>query len=187
MQPEVADVALGNACASLPAAMLDELKAIARQYDEAIQAFRHLSTMDHVQHAFVAACHGWLGDHAAAAVHMNKVRALAPEFEIDAFLSTLHYAREADVLHLREGLARELIRTVQDARKQAGLEVSDRIVLGISGSAGVLAALEEHRPYLMAETLAVEWAIGQAKPLFREQRSLEEETWTIEFSKAARA
>ena len=36
----------------------------------------------------------------------------------------------------REGLARELVRTVQEARKQAGLEVSDRITLRIDGSAG---------------------------------------------------
>jgi len=78
----------------------------ARQYDEAIEAFRHLSAMDHVQHAFVAACHGWRGDRAAAAAHMNKVRTLAPEFDIDDFLSTQHYAREADVQHIREGLAR---------------------------------------------------------------------------------
>jgi isoleucyl-tRNA synthetase len=86
---------------------------------------------------------------------------------------------------VREGLARELIRTVQDARKQAGLEVSDRIVLGISGSAGVDAALADHRQYLMAETLATAWATGQKTPLFREQRQLDEECWTIEFSKAA--
>ncbi|MCI0517152.1 MAG: DUF5915 domain-containing protein, partial [Woeseiaceae bacterium] len=86
---------------------------------------------------------------------------------------------------VREGLARELIRTVQDARKQAGLEVSDRITLGISGSAAVQAALEEYRRYLMAETLATDWAVGQASPLFREQRRLDDESWTIEFSKAA--
>ena len=42
---------------------------------------------------------------------------------------------------IREGIAREMIRTVQESRKQAGLEVSDRIVLGVSGSAGVEAAL----------------------------------------------
>lgn len=76
----------------------------ARQYGEAIEAFMHLSAMDHVQHAFVAACHGWLGDEIAAGAHMKKVRALAPDFSIEAFLATLHYARETDVEHVREGL-----------------------------------------------------------------------------------
>ena len=40
-----------------------------------------------------------------------------------------------------EGVAREIVRSVQDARKQAGLEVSDRIVLGVSGSDAVEKAL----------------------------------------------
>ena len=62
--------------------------------------------------------------------------------------------------------------------------MSDRIVLGISGSAGVEAALGDYRQYLMAETLATGWATGQKNPLFREQRQLEAESWTIEFSKA---
>jgi isoleucyl-tRNA synthetase len=57
----------------------------------------------------------------------------------------------------REGLAREVIRAVQDARKQAGLEVADRIALHVEGDAGVTAAVEEHRSYIMAETLASEW------------------------------
>jgi isoleucyl-tRNA synthetase len=81
-----------------------------------------------------------------------------------------------------EGVARELIRTVQEARKQAGLEVSDRIVLGVSGSAGVETALEKYRDYLMAETLATKWSVGQAKSLYREERTLDEENWTIEIS-----
>ena len=85
---------------------------------------------------------------------------------------------------LREGIARELIRTVQDARKQAGLQVSDRIVLGISGSAGVTESLAEHRDYLMDETLALEWQTGQPEPLFSESRALGEENWTIELSVA---
>ncbi|NIQ27868.1 MAG: hypothetical protein GTN88_15750, partial [Gammaproteobacteria bacterium] len=50
---------------------------------------------------------------------------------------------------VREGLAREIVRSVQDARKQAGLEVSDRITLGVSGSAAVAAALDVHRDYIM--------------------------------------
>ncbi|MGB5579344.1 MAG: isoleucine--tRNA ligase [Woeseia sp.] len=83
-----------------------------------------------------------------------------------------------------EGVARELVRTVQDARKQAGLEVSDRIVLGVSGSADVDAALAVHRDYLMQETLASEWRCDQTAPLFSAERSLEELAWTIEITKA---
>jgi isoleucyl-tRNA synthetase len=58
----------------------------------------------------------------------------------------------------REGLAREIVRAVQDARKQAGLDVSDRIVLGVKGDASVDAAVDAHRQYIMAETLSNEWA-----------------------------
>ncbi len=76
----------------------------ARQYGEAVEAFMHLSVMDHVQHAFLAACYGWLGDEIAAQAHLEKVRGLAPEFEIDSFLATLHYAQDSDFEHLREGL-----------------------------------------------------------------------------------
>ncbi|MBK5565862.1 adenylate/guanylate cyclase domain-containing protein [Ensifer sp. SSB1] len=78
----------------------------ARQYGDAIEAFMHLSSMDETQHAFIAACYGWLGDAIAAGAHMEKVRALAPEFEIKTFLGTLHYAQESDAQHLREGLIR---------------------------------------------------------------------------------
>jgi isoleucyl-tRNA synthetase len=59
----------------------------------------------------------------------------------------------------REGLARELVRAVQDARKQAGLDVADRIVLHVEGDAAVGAALAEHRDYLMNETLAIDWRL----------------------------
>jgi isoleucyl-tRNA synthetase len=54
-------------------------------------------------------------------------------------------------------LARELVRAVQESRKQAGLEVADRIVLMIEGDAEVSAAIESHKEYLMGETLAVRW------------------------------
>jgi len=84
---------------------------------------------------------------------------------------------------IREGIARELVRTVQEARKQAGLEVSDRIVLGVSGSAGVEAALAEYRDYLTAETLATDWQVGQDAPLIHEAGALDGEQWTIEISR----
>jgi isoleucyl-tRNA synthetase len=85
---------------------------------------------------------------------------------------------------VNEGLAREVVRSIQDARKQAGLEVSDRIVLGVSGSAGMEKALAVHRDYIMTETLGVKWETDQEKPLFRESRELGEEKWLIEFRKA---
>ncbi|WP_192356084.1 adenylate/guanylate cyclase domain-containing protein [Mesorhizobium mediterraneum] len=76
----------------------------ARQYGEAIESFMHLSTMDSVQHAFAAACYGWLGDEIAAAAHLGKIRTLDPQFDLDSFIATLHYAQESDVQHVREGL-----------------------------------------------------------------------------------
>ena len=82
-----------------------------------------------------------------------------------------------------EGVAREIVRSVQDARKQAGLEVSDRIMLGVAGSAGVERALLAHRDYLMTETLATEWSVGQSDPLFSIDRELDNESWTIEITK----
>ena len=84
---------------------------------------------------------------------------------------------------ISEGIARELIRTVQDARKQAGLDVSDRIILGISGSEGVESALLQYRDYLMSETLAIKWQVNQVDPLYKGSKELELEQWSIEFSK----
>ncbi len=84
-----------------------------------------------------------------------------------------------------EGIARELVRSVQDARKQAGLEVSDRIVLGIRGSDDVTRALRSHRDYVMNETLAGQWQVGQAAPLYSGDRELGATRWQIEFSKTA--
>ena len=54
-----------------------------------------------------------------------------------------------------EGLARDAIRVVQEARKNAGLEVSDRIVLALSAGPAQIGALEQHAALIAAETLAV--------------------------------
>jgi adenylate cyclase len=78
----------------------------ARQYPEALEAYMHLSRMDHVQHAFVAACHAWIGDATAARAHFERVRALAPDFDLRIFLGTVRYGRAEDLEHLREGLIR---------------------------------------------------------------------------------
>jgi adenylate cyclase len=76
----------------------------AREYGEAIEAFMHLSKMDATQHAYVAATYGWLGDRTAAAAHHGQIRKLDPQFTIDGFIATLHYASEADLQHVVEGL-----------------------------------------------------------------------------------
>jgi isoleucyl-tRNA synthetase len=55
----------------------------------------------------------------------------------------------------REGLARELVRAVQDLRKSAGLAVSDRIELAVAAGGEVAAAVDAHQDYLRGETLAV--------------------------------
>jgi isoleucyl-tRNA synthetase len=55
----------------------------------------------------------------------------------------------------REGTARDLIRLIQQARRDEGLDVSDRIDLAVSGPADVVAAFEAHRELVMSETLAV--------------------------------
>ena len=55
-----------------------------------------------------------------------------------------------------EGVARDLIRTVQQARKDAGLDVSDRIKLTVTGDETLLAATSTHKALVMSETLALE-------------------------------
>jgi isoleucyl-tRNA synthetase len=54
----------------------------------------------------------------------------------------------------REGLAREVVHAVQSARKNAGLDVEDRIALTLAGDEELLAAAREHQDYVAGETLA---------------------------------
>ncbi|MDR0967656.1 MAG: isoleucine--tRNA ligase [Rickettsiales bacterium] len=61
-----------------------------------------------------------------------------------------------------EGLANDALRFIQDSRKAAGLDVSDRIKLAIAGDAEMLVALDAHRARIMADTLATEWATTDA-------------------------
>jgi isoleucyl-tRNA synthetase len=61
-----------------------------------------------------------------------------------------------------EGLARDLVRAVQQARKDAGLDVSDRIALVLGGSAGALAAAREHEQLIARETLATSYSLVES-------------------------
>ncbi|MGO9903292.1 MAG: isoleucine--tRNA ligase [Solirubrobacteraceae bacterium] len=55
-----------------------------------------------------------------------------------------------------EGWAREIVHTVQATRRDAGLEVSDRIVLTLDGDDQLLGAARRHEAYIGGETLAIE-------------------------------
>jgi isoleucyl-tRNA synthetase len=63
-------------------------------------------------------------------------------------------ALELDDELLREGLAREAVHAIQNARKEAGLEVSDRISLTLGGDDELLEAIRAHEDYVSGETLA---------------------------------
>jgi isoleucyl-tRNA synthetase len=75
----------------------------------------------------------------------------------------------------REGLAREVVHAVQNARKAAGLAVEDRIALTLGGDAELLDAARAYELYVTGETLAtrVEYADnGAGEPATIEGRQL---------------
>ncbi|MCD6639489.1 MAG: isoleucine--tRNA ligase [Nocardioides sp.] len=61
-----------------------------------------------------------------------------------------------------EGTARDLVRMVQQARRDAGLDVSDRISLTVTGPAETIAAVAEHEALVAGETLATSVAYTNA-------------------------
>ncbi|MHA6795310.1 isoleucine--tRNA ligase [Pseudonocardia bannensis] len=68
-----------------------------------------------------------------------------------------------------EGVARDVVRAVQQARREAGLEVSDRIALTVTaadeaGAPTVSAALQAHGEFISGETLAISIADGALDP-----------------------
>jgi isoleucyl-tRNA synthetase len=55
----------------------------------------------------------------------------------------------------REGLAREIVHAIQNARKEAGLEITDRIELALGGDDTLIAAAQAHETYIANEVLAI--------------------------------
>jgi isoleucyl-tRNA synthetase len=80
-------------------------------------------------------------------VEAESSHAVALELEVDDELR-------------REGLAREIVHAIQNARKEGGLEITDRIALGLSGDAELVAGAREHESYIAGETLATSVAYG---------------------------
>jgi isoleucyl-tRNA synthetase len=88
----------------------------------------------------------------------------------------------------REGDVRDLVRGVQNLRKETGLEVTDRITLTLFGSDRLKEAWEVFADYVAAETLAIsmEWAKadGQTPIDTGEGGPGRSEQWLVSLSKA---
>ena len=58
-----------------------------------------------------------------------------------------------------EGWAREVVNRIQNLRKSSGLDVSDRIKLQCVAASSLAKAIEQHKAYIMSETLGVDLEI----------------------------
>jgi len=61
-----------------------------------------------------------------------------------------------------EGLAREVVRRVQNLRKEAGFNLDDRIVTTYQAEGDLAEAIEAWRDFIAAETLSIELRAGPA-------------------------
>jgi isoleucyl-tRNA synthetase len=81
-----------------------------------------------------------------------------------------------------EGVARDVVRLIQQARRDAGLHVSDRIELVVR-SIVLDDALKNHRQYIAAQTLAERFVIGDdetdTSEMYETTASVEGESVTI--------
>ncbi|HET9120027.1 MAG TPA: isoleucine--tRNA ligase [Solirubrobacterales bacterium] len=100
-------------------------------------------------------------DHTLGTDDLNLVMEPLEGYEVEAEAGhAVALELDLDDELRREGLAREVVRAVQEARKQAGLEVSDRISLELGGDDELLDAAREHESYIAGETLATSVGYG---------------------------
>ncbi len=86
---------------------------------------------------------------------------------------------------IREGLMRDVVRLVQNARKNAGLEVSDSIELSLETSGELLEAITEHKENIMYEVLAKSIITSKLSDvLYSEQEEVDETAITLSLKKA---
>jgi isoleucyl-tRNA synthetase len=87
----------------------------------------------------------------------------------------------------QEGMAREVVRHVQNARKDAGLEMEDRISLHLGTEVPALRqAIEAHRSYIGNETLTAKWSTQPltGEGVYRTSVKVDGQPMTIELKKA---
>jgi isoleucyl-tRNA synthetase len=72
-----------------------------------------------------------------------------------------------------EGLAREVVRAIQDRRKKLGFNVEDRIDTRYDADGMLERAMQRHADYIKTETLSVTLALGREDGFDGEQMMLE--------------
>lgn len=83
-----------------------------------------------------------------------------------------------------EGIAREVVRHIQSARKNADLQVGDRIQLCVSSDQPkVLEAIKNHKDYIANETLTDEWLDGSHELDYADTVKLGDDSLTISLQK----
>lgn len=92
--------------------------------------------------------------------------------------------RITEVLAL-EGMARDIIRQVQDLRKKSGLEMEDRIILHLETSSELLGkSIAGHRDYIASETLVLNYIATAPNDAQISQVKIETHELTITLKKA---
>jgi isoleucyl-tRNA synthetase len=82
----------------------------------------------------------------------------------------------------REGDVRDLVRGVQNLRKESGLEVTDRIKLTLTGSGRLKSAWEAFSGYVSSETLSSQMLWEEAEAMIEIEAG--EEKWRVKIEKA---
>jgi isoleucyl-tRNA synthetase len=83
---------------------------------------------------------------------------------------------------LSEGVARDVVRLIQQSRKDAGLNVADRISLTIDAPASVLKAITEHQAYVCEQTLTSNLNFGKNDATHIATHNLGDASITLAFS-----
>jgi len=88
----------------------------------------------------------------------------------------LHINRELEL----EGLARDVIRMVQNARREADLVPDDRIILGLSAGGDLREAITRHESLIKSEVLATALTFDQLScPIYTEKVEIQGENMEI--------
>ena len=102
-------------------------------------------------------------DHSLEPEDLTLVMQPLDGYEVEAEAGrAVALALELDDELRREGRAREIVHAIQNARKQAGLEVTDRIKLSLGGDPALIEAARAHEDYVAGETLATSVAYDGA-------------------------